>query len=331
VLAICSPGLSECLASNLSGAISGRGAGRAADAAMMSSVVPGSFPSSTESSPEAEAALLPNKSTHSPAPSALGVIPDGTWVAAPPLPQSHPSPSPPRADLETLSHAALVARCAAAEAQSSQYAYAAQALLAALALSPSANRLYAGVARRLLVDALTGLSSVASVGHCECSMPAGVTGEAPTVSLVRFDGLHSSMWNVEFKPASWWVSVAVVTKLGLHVRVRVSGMQLSGLVRCALSHDLSSVRIAFGSPPKPAIDLTVGIYISILGFLPVSSLHASIESEVRAQVEGFFERNLLNGNDMLFVLRRTEPDDDLDMLEALEAVQRSLSLSSSTI
>lgn len=268
-------------------------------------------------------------------------VPDsrGTWLAAPllqpPSKMSSLSTSPsdgasprsvPDASLSSLTRAQLEARLRAADAAVERYNRASRALLAALALSPAANAQYAGVARGLLREALLALETVSSVEHCECSMPAVASGaELPVVDLVRYDGLDYCEWECDWRPKSWWLSVSLRTVLGLSVSVRVSEIRVEGLVRVALSEDVSSLRLAFSGSPR--IELGIDTRCSV-GSIPVP-LRDTIDEGIRTAVTSFVEDNLINGNSMLFVLRRKNEElGDEDVAAATEAAQRHSSITS---
>lgn len=258
-------------------------------------------------------------------------VEDGTWSQAPrfipmhKLAQSEPQLGSPLSsaelDIHELTRAELIEQLAAAEARCARYANAAKSVLAALALSPVANAHYSHVARSVLLSTLETLPSVSSVSFCECSMPSIASGaEAPNLDLIRFDGLDYSEWGVSWSPRSWWLSVALTTILGLHVHVRVSNFRLQGQLRCSLSLDLSSLRLAFAGSPK--LDLVIETKVG-LGVVPVP-LRDSIETTVRDGIANFFSANLLNENSMLFVLRRRQyaiGDDEL--AAAIDAANRA--------
>lgn len=257
-------------------------------------------------------------------------VADGCWTPAPALPCAAPPappPPPPPSDLASLSRPALEARLAAAEAAVAHYAAAARAALGALALGASANAAYCGAVRAALVGALGRLPAVASVEHCECSMPA-LDAEAPDCALVRFDGLAGSEWDLDWAPASWWVDVRLTTALGLCVAVHVSAMRVRGRVRVGLSGDLSSVRLGFAAG-RPLIELAIESSVNV-GYLPIpGSLRETIDGGIRAAVSAFVEDNLVGGNTMLFVLRRRPAEvSDADVAAATEAARRHASITS---
>jgi hypothetical protein len=223
---------------------------------------------------------------------------DGTWTAAPKFPslpkialieESRTTQSTDKADkndlgglLNNLSYDELLERCARAEAACAMYENASRSLLSALALSPSANAFYARHARTLLAAALDALPSVATVGHVECSMPSIASGsESPVLQLVQYDGLRYS--DVDWRPSSWWLSVAVVTGIALKVHVHVTDIRIAGRIRCSLPVDLSSVRIGFTRKPIMHVQIDTSIE---LGSVPVP-LHTAIDTEIRHQISNF--------------------------------------------
>jgi hypothetical protein len=164
------------------------------------------------------------------------------------------------------------------------YEAASRQLLAALTLSPAANAFYARYARTLLANALASLSVVTAVGHVECSMPSVASGaEGPDLHIARYDGLHYSEWDVDWRPSSWWLSVAVATSLALRVQVRVSGIRITGRARCALPRDLSSVRVSFVDAPKLELQIQTSVELSSV---PVP-LQANIDHEIREHITRF--------------------------------------------
>jgi hypothetical protein len=230
--------------------------------------------------------------------------------------------------LSSLSRAELELRVLRAEAAVDRYAAAARHLLSGLALSPTANAGYSAVARGLVRNALLALPSVSAVDLCECSFPAVASGaEAPALVLAHYDGLGYSEWEVDWRPASWWHSVALTTTLGLRVRVHVSALRVVGRVRVALSDDLSAVRLSFAG--SPVVELSIETTVSIAGgYVPIP-VRDTIDEGIRAAVSGFVRDNLVDEKSMVFVLRRRPPSvSEEEVAAALEAAQRQSSIMS---
>lgn len=190
---------------------------------------------------------------------------------------------------ESLTREELLERLAQAEKTCARYDHVARKLLSALALSPVMNDFYSRHARILLRDALLSLPSVSEVGHVECSMPSLASGsDAPFVEPVRFDGLQYSEWDVEWRPRSWWLSVAIKTPLLLRIYVRLTGMGVVGRMRCSLSADLSSVRLAFSR--RPSVWWTTETRVLGFGAVP-EVLKSGLDAEIANQVERFTVSN----------------------------------------
>lgn len=257
------------------------------------------------------------------------VTEDGCYKPAPALP---PLSTPPRADprarrgeaLEDLDRDALVARVLDAEARLAMWEAAGRDFISALALSPQMTHgVYNRMVRELLTAALEELPVIDSLQHVECSMPS-VAAEAPTVSLGEWQGLEYSVWNVQWAPASWWVSVSAIGQrwgIGFNCLTRCSNICINGTLRCAFSGDITSLRMSFVTPPQleMAIESSVG-----WGAVPIP-VREQIEGIVRSEIERFVIDNLTGEESLLVVLRRKALAQitDEDLAEAEEAAKRS--------
>lgn len=203
-------------------------------------------------------------------------------------------------------------------------------MVGALALAPDCTAMYARLLRELLCDALLGVASIDALRHVECSLPSLPT-ERPALSLVRWDGLTDSEWDVEWSPTSWWVSVSAVGSrwgIGFNAVTRCSAIHVSGRLRAAFSPDLTALRVAFVDTPHLAMSVRSRVG---WGAVPLP-VRQQIEQVVRNQLRDFVSDTLVSDQGLVIVLRRkaVELVTEDDVREATEAAERANSVQLST-
>lgn len=209
-------------------------------------------------------------------------------------------------DLETKSKSELLELLLDSERKLKLWRNAASDFFSALALSPEmTDSVYSRTLRELLTNALQSLDTVDSLQHVLCSMPS-LKKEAPTINLVRWDGLKFSEWDVSWAPTSWWVSVSADGSrwgLAFNCLARVSDIHLNGRMQCSLSNDLTAVRTRFSIPPNIRLDVATSVG---WGVVPVP-VQQSIAQLIRSQIERFVDSRLCSDEGMVIVLRRKYP------------------------
>lgn len=228
------------------------------------------------------------------------------------------------AQLSSLSRSQLEQRLIDTDSALHTWRTAATHLFTSLALSPEmTDAVYARSLRAMLKSALESLDSLESLRHVECSMPS-VAKEAPSLDLIRWDGLHFSEWHVEWAPASWWVSVSADGSrwgLAFNCLTNVSNIRLNGLIQCSFSHDLTALRLRFATTPYLHLDVNTAVG---WGIVPVP-VQQSIAQIIRDQIDSFVDTRLCSHDGMVVVLRRksTNPLSDSDVSEATSQAKRA--------
>lgn len=238
-----------------------------------------------------------------------------------------------RKQLSSFSHSALLDLAVETKCTVHEWERAASDLLSTLALSPEmTDAFYARSLRALLTSALESLDYVDVLQHVECSLPSVAT-EKPSVNVIQWDGLHFSEFDFQWAPSSWWVSVSANGSrwgLSFNCLANVSGISLSGRVRCSFSNDLTATRIRFVD--KPLLNLTVDTSVG-WGFVPLP-VRESIAQMIRERIEQFVDVRLCNDEGMVIVLKRkpSKRVSESDIYEATMQAQRanSVRLRSST-
>jgi len=209
--------------------------------------------------------------------------------------------------------------------------------VSALALAPDSNAMYSRLLRTILCTALKSVVSIQHIRHVECSLPSLPT-ERPKLSLINISNMSSttcisdSRWRIDWKPASWWVSVAATgSKWGLafNALTTVSHISISGVVKTRFSEDLTAMRLAFVDEPqldmtvKSEVAMAVGMGVYNMG-IPVP-VEEQIEDVIRNELRRFIMDTLVGKNSSVIVLRRkpTNPVSKEDLEEAISAAHRA--------
>ncbi len=228
--------------------------------------------------------------------------------------------------LLAMDKASLVDEVLSNRARVQMWERAASELVSGLALAPDANAVYSRLLRALLTQALAGVSAIDELRHVECSMPS-LAAERPSISLLQWSSLAYSEWHITWSPASWWVSVSCVGYrwgLSFNVLTSCSSIFVRGVLRCAFSEDLTSLRVSFTR--EPTLHMSVESKVG-WGAVPVP-VQEQIEGIVRSEIHKFVMENLVGNESLVVVLRRKAKElvSDEDVQEAKEAAKRANSV-----
>lgn len=228
--------------------------------------------------------------------------------------------------LLAMDKASLVDEVLSHRARVTMWERAAREIVSGLALAPDSNAVYARALRALLTQALAAVPSIDELRHVECSMPS-LAAEQPSISLLHWGSLSYSEWHVTWSPASWWVSVSCIGYrwgLSFNVLTTCSNIFVRGIVRCAFSEDLTSLRVSFTR--EPTLHMTVESKVG-WGAVPVP-VQEQIEGIVREEIHRFVSENLVGNESLVVVLRRKakEAVSAEDVVEAKEAAKRANSV-----
>jgi len=176
--------------------------------------------------------------------------------------------------------------------------------------------MYSRLLRTILCTALKSVVSIQHIRHVECSLPSLPT-ERPKLSLINISNISSttcisdSRWRIDWKPASWWVSVAATgSKWGLafNALTTVSHISISGVVKTRFSEDLTAIRLAFVDEPqldmtvKSEVAMAVGMGVYNMG-IPVP-VEEQIEDVIRNELRRFIMDTILRYNLLSIYLLR---------------------------
>ncbi|GAB0496888.1 hypothetical protein MMPV_008209 [Pyropia vietnamensis] len=273
--------------------------------------------------------LPPMESPASPAGSVSGSTGSGGGSSPPPVDALDDDGV---GDEEELSREELLRRLQRARARLRTWEGAGRELLYGLVLNAEMNAVYAGMLREQLHIALSALPSVSSVEYLEASLPS-VPREAPRMTLVSWEGLGHSTWDVAFSPRSWWVRARLtgastrtaLRLLSFSVELSVTDVAVRGRLRVALSSDLSAVRLSWAA--MPAVEATVTSAVG-WGTLPLPLQAGPLEARVLAEARRWIRRRLVAPASMMVVLKRHRPPaaglSDEDVSAAAAAAARAV-------
>ncbi len=225
-------------------------------------------------------------------------------------------------ELQNKSKDELIAEVLALRSRITAWEKLSSSLVAAVALAPEMNAMYARLLRSLLCDALRQVSTISQLLHVECSLPS-IASEKPRLTLLHCDSLADTVWDVVWAPSSWWVSVAATgARWGIPFQAltTVRRIQISGRLRCAFASDVTAIRVAFDEEPR--LDMQVLAEVG-WGVVPIP-VQQQIEQVVRSELRRFVTDTLVGENSTVFVLRRKLVNMTAeDLKEAKDAARRA--------